>query len=84
MNSWMASQSFDTQCAHVLAGYSVIMTARLFWPRHVRLTAFIAVLTAGLKEFFYDARYELPRQTWKDNTLDFSMYCLGITIGCLV
>jgi hypothetical protein len=32
---------------------------------------------AGFKEFVYDARYEVPKQTFGKNLLDFSMYCLG-------
>jgi hypothetical protein len=84
MNSWMASQRFDTQCAHILAGYSVIMTTKLFWPSHVKLAVLLALLSATIKEFWYDAKYELPRQTWKDNLLDFSMYCVGVFIGIII
>ena len=84
MNSWMASQRFDTQCAHVLAGMTAMLFVREHWPRHRRLMALIFVTSAAIKEFFYDSRYELPRQTWEDNTLDFSMYCVGITIGYFI
>jgi hypothetical protein len=84
MNRWMANPDFVASCAHVLAGYAAIMTARAFWPREIPITAALFVSYAAWKEFWYDARYELPKQTWKDNLLDFSMYFLGVLIGTTV
>lgn len=42
------------------------------------------VLYAGLKEFWYDANYELPRQTALDNWTDFSFYMLGLVLGAAI
>ena len=83
VNSWMAFPTFDAQCAHVLAGYAAITTARAYWPRHLLLTYFICIGLAALKEFWFDARYELPKQEFADNALDFAFYFLGLVVGML-
>lgn len=84
MNSWMANPTFDTQMAHILAGYAAVMTAKLFWPKQLVWLWALYVGAAATKEFWYDANYELPKQTFDDNLLDFSMYCVGIVVGMIV
>ena len=70
------------QIAHVLGGYGVVLTSA-YWggTKAALISAALLTLYAGLKEFWYDANYELPKQTTFDNVLDFSMYCVGMTIG---
>ena len=41
------------------------------------------VLTAAVKEFWFDARYEVPKQTFADNLEDFFGYFIGATMGVL-
>lgn len=41
----------------------------------------VGVAAAAVKEFWYDARYELPKQSFGDNLMDFSFYCLGGFVG---
>jgi hypothetical protein len=41
----------------------------------------VGVVAAAVKEFGYDAHYELPKQTFADNLMDFSFYVLGGLLG---
>jgi hypothetical protein len=45
------------------------------WP--TLITAFGMAVYATLKEHWYDANYELPKQTSVDNWLDWTFYALG-------
>ena len=85
-NSWMASNTFDQNAAHVLAGYAAVLTVAHFHAGTATFVAFVVVFNvlAAAKEFWYDLRYELPKQTLDDSALDFFGYCAGIVIGCLV
>ena len=42
------------------------------------------VVFAGFKEFWYDANYENPKQSFGKNLLDFSFYMLGIAAAIFV
>lgn len=45
---------------------------------------FVAIgclIAAAIKEFWFDARYEVPKQTALDNWSDFLEYAIGIVIG---
>ncbi len=42
-----------------------------------------AYLLAVGKEFWFDLRYEKPRQTWEDSAGDLIGYTAGILIGVL-
>ena len=80
----MASGDVDAQIAHVLAGISLVVTTAYFSNSSVWWTTGLSVgliLYAAVKEFWYDANYEIPHQTWEDNLLDFGMYCAGIGLG---
>ena len=41
----------------------------------------IATILAGIKEFYIDARYETPIQSFMDNLDDFIGYMAGICLG---
>jgi ABC-type uncharacterized transport system permease subunit len=43
----------------------------------------VCVLLAGVKEFWFDAHYETPKQTFMDNFTDFLGYLTGLLIGAL-
>ena len=43
----------------------------------------VALGLAALKEFWFDATYEVPTQTFFDNATDFAGYALGIGIALL-
>lgn len=42
------------------------------------------IIAAALKEFWFDAKYEVPKQTSFDNWSDFAGYALGAMLGGLV
>ncbi|MGH8280691.1 MAG: hypothetical protein ACRERZ_00720 [Gammaproteobacteria bacterium] len=45
----------------------------------------IGIVVAGLKEFWFDMRYETtPPQTFGDSLEDFSGYMIGLVIALLV
>jgi hypothetical protein len=63
--------------AHAWFAYSVVKT----FP-FAGVAAAAAVL-AALKEFWFDAKYEVPAQTFTDNLEDFAGYCAGILLASL-
>lgn len=48
------------------------------------LVAVLCVLLAAVKEFWFDAKYEMPHQTTGDDWCDFGEYLVGIIIGYAV
>jgi hypothetical protein len=84
-NEWMNNATVLAQIGHFLGGYTIITT----WAFHggswraVVIVAGVVVVYAAVKEFFYDANYEIPHQTFWDNLLDFSFWCLGAAVGVL-
>lgn len=84
-NRWMNSAAYLAQAAHFLGAVSgVLAFAAFFGLAHVWIPLVGGVAAAALKEFWYDATYELPKQTWKDNLLDFCFYALGMAVGTIV
>lgn len=87
---FMNSVSYLAQVGHFAFAYAVIITVMAislirdwnWWPTIG--TAIIGMILAGLKEFWFDANYELPKQTFGDNLMDFSFYFLGAAIGMFV
>jgi hypothetical protein len=82
-NKWMNDPDVLAQIGHVLGGYAVVITAAMFtqaWPGW----ALAMIVYAAIKEFWYDANYEIPKQSWQDNLTDFSMYCAGVGLGLFV
>ena len=83
-NSWMTSTNYLAQIGHVLAGYSIVLTTAYFSNDDILwLSGITVILTAlvAIKEFIYDANFELPKQTNKDNWMDFGMYSVGMGLG---
>lgn len=70
--------------AHAGFGYAVVLTT---WAAagglHPALVAAAAMtLAAALKEFWFDARFEMhPRQTFKDDLIDFVGYATGVVLA---
>ncbi len=85
-NVWMTDATVIAQINHVLASYAIILTVNRFTRKRwvVNLTSSLMATYALLKEFWYDATYEIPHQTFKDNMLDFSMYSVGILLALLI
>lgn len=84
-NKWMNDANVLAQIGHFLGGYAIVLTAAFFGRQWAALGFGAALLVyAAVKEFWYDANYEIPHQTAADNWLDFSMYAVGITVGLVV
>jgi hypothetical protein len=94
-NSWMASDDFDATMAHIgwaclitLATLIVTIAMRMPIPRAV-LPACVwcsgALVVFGLvKEFWFDLRFEIPKQTAWDGVKDFLGYLGGLALAWAV
>lgn len=58
---------------------------RFGWAHHGRWWVLgLTVAYAAGKEYYFDARYEVPHQTFGDNTEDFLGYVAGAALAALV
>jgi hypothetical protein len=77
--SWVAkigvNPTFIAANAHCWFAFAVIVTA------HRPVLALPALAAAAVKEFYFDAHYEVPKQTFTDNATDFAGYALGIALA---
>ncbi len=48
---------------------------------HALLWFSAIIMYAAIKEFWFDATYEVPKQSAFDNETDFLGYCIGALIG---
>lgn len=86
-NSWMANQDYGWFMAHsgwagiIMLSTSLLTSVHVSWMLWVTLGGIVA---AAIKEYGYDANFELPKQTFSDNTQDFLGYCAGIAIAWAV
>ena len=81
----MNSPVYLAQVAHFFGAYTVIFTTFHFAGLQKAILATLTgALIAAIKEFWYDANYELPKQTSFDNILDFTMYVIGGGVALLV
>jgi hypothetical protein len=78
-NTLIATNTFSEDAAHVLAAYGAVLTVVLLHASHYWYLGFVAM--AALKEYVYDANFEVPHQTFLMNTADFLGYCVGILVG---
>lgn len=81
-NEWMNNANVLAQLAHVAWMYGIVVTFGFLVGQHAAFEAGGALaLYAVVKEWIYDAHFEVPKQTWKDNLLDMSMLWLGIALA---
>jgi hypothetical protein len=71
---------FLANVGHFSIPYSLIAT---FPKAKWYLFAAFAVY-AAIKEYYFDARYEVPHQTFWDNTEDFLGYIIGAALACVI
>jgi hypothetical protein len=81
-SSWF--ETFVAQVAHFGAAYTILSVFILRFPKYQAYAAFGMVVYAVLKEFWYDANYEIPKQPFLNNLLDFSMYVGGVITAFVV
>ena len=85
MNTWMNNPQYLAQAAHTLGGALVVVLVCVFFGWDAwKAAGILLTLYATVKEFWYDLKYELPKQTWGDSLMDFAFYELGGAIGVLV
>lgn len=91
MNTWMNSPQYLAQVGHFLGGLCALLLATLaavLWGHATSMiplyTLGVGVTLAAVKEFWYDMKYELPKQTWGDSLMDFGFYILGGGVGYFV
>jgi hypothetical protein len=78
----MNNPQYLAQVGHTLFGCLFMVLAAFFGGMKAAWIALpIVVVAALIKEFWYDATYELPKQTFADNAMDFGFYCLGAGLG---
>ena len=82
INTFIATNTFSENAAHVLAGYGAVLTVALFHGSQWWYPVFFAA--AALKEYAYDANFETPHQTFRMNSIDFLGYVVGIVVGLLI
>lgn len=74
------------QTAHFFGAGFVVLAAGRFGPHlHWYLTGLL-MLYAGVKEFWYDLRYETPEVSGgvKGGVVDLSFYALGVLVANLL
>jgi hypothetical protein len=62
--------------AHCWSAYALVVTV----PWHVTAALAVAAL-AAVKEFWFDATYEVPKQTSLDNLTDWVGYAAGAVLA---
>lgn len=83
-NTWMNNVDYLAAMAHVgwacliILGTALIASLNVHWMVGMSIGM---VLFAGLKEYVYDANFELPKQTFADNTEDFVAYVVGVGLA---
>lgn len=84
-NSWMTNYNFIAFMAHSCSALSLmLLTGYLLGSTWTMPMALAIMVFAGVKEFWYDIKYELPKQTVTDGFLDFAGYIAGTFVGSLV
>ncbi len=79
-NSWMNNAQYLAQIGHTLGGAWLVALPVIFlgFAPAWWIAWGVLALATGIKEFWYDARYERdPVQTWQDNLMDFTFYQAG-------
>ena len=71
---------FLADVGHFTVPYALIAT----FPRAEWFLLVGFVIYAAIKEYWFDARYEVPHQTFWDNTEDFVGYISGALVACVV
>lgn len=74
------SPTWITANAHVWFAYAVTYTI-LPYATNAYLVCGVLLAAAGAKEFWFDAKYEVPRQTFLDNAEDFLGYLAGVALA---
>lgn len=69
---WGVTYALLSMLAHAIPTASI-------WPG-----ALVVLIAAAVKEFWFDATYESPKQSFADNLEDFAGYAAGVAAFALV
>lgn len=83
-NSWMTNINVIAQFAHSGVSYGILLTLGRYHPALVLYAGLGIVAYAAVKEFYYDARFEIPPQSFMNNLTDFIFYNVGVWLAVLV
>jgi len=84
-NTWMCDPRFLSVSAHTWFGCSLVfIVAARIGPGAAWLTLPILACCAAVKEFIYDAHFEIPQQTTRDGWEGFLSYIGGAVLGILL
>jgi hypothetical protein len=84
-NGWMNNPNVLAQFGHAGIPYGALLTLDHYHRNLVFLILSIGIIVfAGIKEFYYDARYEVPKQSFTNNLTDFAFYCLGVGLAIVI
>jgi hypothetical protein len=83
---WVAALGQNIQfvafAAHAGVGALAILTLSEYAPQFGSWPAIVLIVGGGIKEFYFDAKYETnPPQTFTDNLEDFVGWGLGALLG---
>ncbi len=81
-NRFMNNPQYLAQVGHFLGGCLAVVLTAFFWGMTASyITLGVGLIAASAKEFWYDLKYEIPKQTFMDSFMDFGFYALGGLIG---
>jgi hypothetical protein len=86
-NEWMNEVSFLAPMAHIGWAALIVLATAILSGSNVKACGYASAgltLFAALKEYVYDANFEIPKQTFRDNTEDFAGYLGGIALAWLI
>lgn len=87
---WTDNPNFNAQAAHFSVGSTIGMIAcaghraHNHAPKQYLFMVIGFTLYASLKEFWYDANYEIPPQPFGSNFEDWLFYMMGFMTGVFI
>ncbi len=83
LRSFQSSPLFANLAIHAWLAAWIVTAAGVKWPSHRIAVLAVGVALAAAKEFWFDHRYEIPPQPYKNAAQDFAGYVIGGALGVL-
>ena len=81
-SEWMSSVTYLAFMAHSAWACAGVLAAFILGGLHAAEIATVVWMAfAAVKEFVFDANFEVPKQTAQDNWGDFGGYCAGLVLA---
>lgn len=78
LRTFQNSPLFANLALHAWAGAFTTFFFGVKYAAHRPFVVAVAVAVFAFKEFFFDHRYEIPAQSYRDGAQDFYGYMIGI------